>query len=164
MDKLLEERIIAKASDQLKECGATCSQVERKFFLIRVAPMDWRSATSDFQIDLNKFNRRDNPYGKQLNWSTINSFNNLMAFHQLIGNSVSEMKQTDFSDVQVVANIRARISNQLREPKYKATTTMGGPIMVERQDAQKGARGPGIVIHPGKINILPHPPIGTKKP
>ena len=157
MDKLLEERIIAKASDQLKECGATCSQVDRKFFLIRVAPIDWRSATSDFKPALNKFYRRDNPYGKQLNWSTINSYNNFMTLHELIGNSVSKMKQTDFSDVQVVAAIRTRISNQLREPKYKATTTMGGPIMVEQQGAQKGARGPGIEILSGKIDILPHP-------
>jgi hypothetical protein len=164
MDKLLEERIIAKASDQLKECGDSCSQVEPKFFLIRIAPIDWRSAPSDFKLALNKFERRDNPYGNQLNWSTINSYNNLMTLHKLIGNSVSEMKQTDFSDVQDVADIRTRISNQLRESKYDATATMGGNIRVERQGTQMVVRGPGIEIHSGKIDILPHPPVGTKKP
>jgi hypothetical protein len=159
MDKLLEDHIVKKACTQVD--NQECSQVKSEFYFIRVAPMDWRTASTVFPgKDL--FAKIKDPYGKYLNWSTINSYNNFMALHELIDKAVSISESQDFSGRQVVAEIRTKISAQLRESEYEFENTVAGKIKVEVQGSEKLTRGDDIKILPAKIQILPLSSVGSK--
>jgi hypothetical protein len=157
MDKLLEDEMLKRTCRQVEnEYMVSCSQVERKFSLIRVAPLDWRTVTPD-QDFLEKIK---DPYGNQLNWSTINSYNNLMALHELINNAVNNYTG-DNSGIQFYAKIRSEISDAIRKKIYEIKT-LKGKIIVEQQDGRKIIRGSGSKIIATEIRILPRPHVGNK--
>lgn len=159
MDKLLEDHILKKACTQVD--GQECSQVKSEFYFIRVAPMDWRTVSTVFpEKDL--FAKIKDPYGKHLNWSTISSYNNLMALHELIDKAVSISESQDFSGRQVIAETRAKISDKLRESEYEFENTVAGKIRVELRGSEKLTRGDDIKILPAKIQIFPFPSVGSK--
>jgi hypothetical protein len=157
MDKLLEDELLERSCRQVEnEHKVSCSHVERKFSLIRVAPLDWRTVTPD----QNFLEKIKDPYGKQLNWSTINSYNNLMALHELINNAVNNYTGDNF-DTQFYAKIRSEISDAIRKKIYEIKT-LKGKIIVEQQDSRRIIRGSGSKIIATEIRILPRPHVGNK--
>lgn len=157
MDKLLEDDILKRSCRQVENTHkVSCSQMERKFSLIRVAPLDWRTVTPD----QNFLEKIKDPYGKQLNWSTINSFNNLMALHELINNAVNNYTDDNYS-TQFYAKFRSEISDAIRKKIYEIKI-LKGKIIVERQDSRRIIRGSGSKIIATEIRILPHPHDGNK--
>jgi hypothetical protein len=85
-----------------------------------------------------------------------------MALHELIDKAVSISESQDFSGRQVVAEIRTKISAQLRESEYEFENTVAGKIKVEVQGSEKLTRGDDIKILPAKIQILPLSSVGSK--
>jgi hypothetical protein len=157
MDKLLEDEALKRACKEVENNHkVSCSQVERKFSLIRVAPLDWRTVTPD----QNFLEKIKDPYGKQLNWSTINSYNNLMALHELINNAVNNYTGNN-SGTQFYAKIRSEISDAIRKKLYEIKT-LKGKIIVEQQDGRRIIRGSGSKIIATEIRILPRPYVGNK--
>jgi hypothetical protein len=143
MDKLLEEWISDQACNQVGH--QNCTKFKSSFFLIRVAPLDWRTITPDQKKLYEDIEEIKDPYGKRLNWSTLNSYNNFMALHELIEKEVFSLGKANSSnlDYQTFVNIRKEIGDKLRENKYEFKNTL--KLITEN----------GITILPAKINILP---------